>query len=352
MTIRARFKFGFADFNLDVDLQLPSNQVSAIFGPSGSGKTSLLRAIAGLDRHSVGDCSLDNLVWQSSSGFVPSHQRSVAMVFQQANLFAHLTVAENIEYASRRAQSSKISAQMAIELLALENLLARKPNTLSGGERQRVAIARALAASPRLLLMDEPLSALDQTARQQILPFLETLHNELQLPIIYVSHSLEEVASIADYLVLLDDGQLSSAGPLVDTLTDLKAGIALADDAASIIETSVLASDDEYGLTYLQAAGARFVVSQQNLSIGSRKRIRVAARDVSIALERAEQSSILNIFAARIVDIVADGTSQSVVKLDLGGDLVLSRITRKSAAKLGLAVGQDVYLQIKSIALL
>ena len=353
MSLQANFKVHRTGFKLDVDLQLPGRGVSAIFGPSGCGKTTLLRAIAGLDKHAQGHCRLGDVVWQDQSTFVASHKRSAAMVFQDANLFDHLSVAGNIDYAAKRApaDAGKISKSSAIELLGLGSLLSRSTANLSGGERQRVAIARALAANPSILLMDEPLSALDHASRQQILPYLESLHQELELPIIYVSHTLEEVSRIADYLVLMESGIITAAGDIGSTLTRLDTALAQSEDAEAIIEAVVSEHDFEYQLSYLSAAAGRFVVTGTECQVGSKRRIRVAARDVSITLAPAVDSSILNIFPAKISELMSDGESQILVKLDLNGDFLLARVTRKSAHLLDLKPGLTVFVQAKSIAL-
>ena len=210
MSIEAKFFIKRGRFTLDVDLSVPAQGVTALFGPSGCGKTTLLRAIAGLERHPGGSVKMDEVIWQGGEVFVPPHRRPLGYVFQEASLFTHLNVRRNLEYGLKRVPSAgrKVSLEQAIELLGIERLLERRPDRLSGGERQRVAIARALAVSPRLLLMDEPLASLDGARKREIMPHIESLCRELDVPVIYVSHAAPEVARLADHLVLLENGRI------------------------------------------------------------------------------------------------------------------------------------------------
>ena len=354
MTIDARFHVRHDDFVLDVDLQIPGEGVTALFGPSGCGKTTLLRAIAGLDRHRNGFLSVGDLSWQEQDLFVPPHQRSLAYVFQEPSLFAHLTVKQNLLYGVKRSGTArhKIEWAQAVELLGIGSLLERKPERLSGGEQQRVAIARALAVSPELLLMDEPLASLDQERKQEILPYIESLSAELKIPVIYVSHSADEVARLADHLVLLDNGQVLAAGPIAEMLTRLDLPLAHGEDAEALIEATVAGHDEGFGLTYLDTPGGRFTVMKQALAVGSKVRLRVAARDVSLSLQPHDDTSILNIFPALVDDLIPEGQSQVTVRLMVGDWPMLSRVTRKSASLLELKPGQALYAQAKSVAVL
>ncbi len=354
MSIQARFQLHRGDFSLDVDLHIPSRGITALFGPSGCGKTTLLRAIAGLERCPDGFLQVDDMQWQQGKTLVPPHQRPLGYVFQEASLFPHLNVRRNLEYGLKRVAVTKrkISLDRAIELLGIAPLLARKPHKLSGGERQRVAIARALAVSPRLLLMDEPLAALDVTRKQEILPYLESLHRELDIPVIYVSHSPDEVARLADHLVLMEAGRVSASGPISEMLTRLDLPLAQGSDAEALIEATVAEHDEAYQLTYLDFPGGRFTVAHKDLPMGTKVRLRIIARDVSITLERQSNTSILNIFPATVDEIVPAGSAQVTVRLLAGGVPILSRITRKSAALLDLVPGKPVYAQAKSVALL
>ena len=339
---------------LDAELSVPGEGITALFGPSGCGKTTLLRAIAGLEHHRGGFLQVGDMTWQEGKCFVPPHQRPLGYVFQEASLFDHLTVRGNLEYGVKRVPKAerKVSMEQAIELPGIGHLLERRPNTLSGGERQRVAIARALAVSPRLLLMDEPLAALDLNRKREILPYIESLHNELDIPVIYVSHSPDEVARLADHLVLLETGRVVATGAIQDMLTRLDLPLAHGSDAEALIEATVAGHDDEYELTYLDFAGGLFTVTRKDLTVGSKVRLRIAARDVSLTLEHQSGTSILNIFPATIDEIIPEGKAQMTVRLGAGGVPMLARVTRKSASVLDLKPGKMVYAQAKSVALL
>jgi molybdate transport system ATP-binding protein len=354
MTIEARFRIDQGDFVLDVDLSIPSQGVSSLFGPSGCGKTTLLRAIAGLEHHRGGFLRVGDMTWQEGRLFVPPHQRPLGYVFQESSLFPHLSVRRNLEYGVRRVAESKrrVSLEQAIALLEIGPLLERKPDTLSGGERQRVAIARALAVSPKLLLMDEPLASLDENRKQEILPYIESLHRELDIPVIHVSHSPDEVARIADHLVLLEAGRVVASGDVHEIFTRLDLPPALDSDAAAIIEAVVAGHDETYHLTYLEFSGGRVSVPREDLRVGAEVRLKLAARDVSLTLEHQSGTSILNILPAVIDGITDEGSAQVTVKLLAGDAPVLARITRKSAIDLALQAGKSVYAQIKSVALL
>jgi molybdate transport system ATP-binding protein len=354
MSIYARFRFRLDDFRLDVDLDLPERGITSLFGPSGCGKTSLLRAIAGLDRHHDGFLKFGELLWQDATNFVPPHRRPIGYVFQEASLFEHLNVRGNLEYGLRRVPESEraISLERAIDLLGIAPLLSRAPTTLSGGERQRVAIARALAVSPRLLLMDEPLAAVDVQRRQEILPWLEALHRELDIPVIHVSHAPDEVARLADRLVLMRAGRVVATGDVYDLFTRLDLPLALDTDATSIIEATVSSHDEEYRLTRLDFAGGQFTLSRQAIAVGSPVRLRLAARDVSLTLQRQSGTSILNILPVTVDEISLDDDAQVTVRVLAGDVPLLARITRKSALELGLQPGLQVFAQVKGIALL
>lgn len=354
MSIEAKFKWAKRDFKLDVELNIPDRGVTAVFGPSGCGKTTLLRLIAGLERCDNGTLKVGGRVWQDGREYIPPHKRSIGFVFQEASLFPHLNVAKNLEYGVKRVPIAerKVSVDHSVELLGIGHLLDRKAHQLSGGEKQRVAIARALAVSPKILLMDEPLSALDQALKREIMPYLESLHDELNVPIIYVSHSPDEVARLADHLVLLENGRVRADGPIGSMLTRLDLPLAYGDDAAAVIEAKVTGHDDHYAVTYLEFGGGQFTVARNSLSVGQVVRLRVVARDVSLTLEHQTGTSILNIISATIAEIITDEQPEVIVRLIAGGVSLLSRITRKSAEQLDLTCGQRVYAQIKSIALL
>lgn len=353
--IRARFHLVRHDFLLDVDAQFPARGVTALFGPSGSGKTTLLRCIAGLE-HAQGSLQVGDEVWQDEQNFLPVERRPLGYVFQEASLFPHLSVRANLEYGYRRIQPAarKVQAEQVIEWLGLRPLVDRRdPAQLSGGERQRVAIGRALLTSPRLLLLDEPLSALDTASKQEILPYLERLHRELNIPLLYVSHALDEVARLADYLLLLERGRVIADGALETTLARIDLPTAHYDDAGAVIEAVVLRHDAAYHLTQLDYGAGTLWVGQTAQAAGSRVRARVLARDVSIALQHAHDTSISNILPARIAEIRDEGADKVLLRLALGErHMLLSRITRRSRDLLDLRVGLEVFAQVKSVALM
>lgn len=354
MTIEARFHIRRGEFALDVDLTVPGDGVIALFGPSGSGKTTLLRAIAGLERHRDGYLRVGDATWQENNLFVPPHRRPIGYVFQEASLFPHLTVQGNLDYGRKRVPASdrSVSVDQAVALLDIGHLLLRKPEELSGGERQRVAIARALAVSPRLLVMDEPLASLDLKRKREILPYIESLRRELDIPVIYVSHLPDELARVADHMVILQAGAVTATGPIGELLTRLDLPLAHEPEAESIVEATVSDHDGEFHLTYLDFSGGRFTVARHDLPLGRKARLQIAARDVSVTLTPRNDTSILNIFPATVEQISHEGESQVTIRLIVGDVPLLARVTRKSAAHLGLKPGLPVYAQIKSVALL
>ncbi|MEE4175542.1 MAG: molybdenum ABC transporter ATP-binding protein [Xanthomonadales bacterium] len=351
--LRVRVQRAFDEFRLDVRFVAPGRGVTALYGPSGAGKTSVLRALAGLDRHVAGELHVGDACWQGPGHFLPAEQRGVGYVFQETSLFEHLNVAQNIDYGLKRAQSKDPARRDAlIRLLALEPLLNRDVRTLSGGERRRVAITRALAPAPRLLLLDEPLSGLDRARKAELLPFLEDLVHSLDLPVILVSHDLDEVARLADHLVLMADGQVTGAGPLQETLARLDLPLAQADDASAVLEGVVAFLDHASGLAEILVGDTRLLVPAGALQADQPVRLRIAARDVSVALDPPSRSSILNVLAATIRQRV-DRPPLTQLELALAdGTRLLARITGKSADLLALETGVAVYAQVKSVAVL
>lgn len=354
MTIEARFKMARGDFLLDVELDIPSKGVTALFGASGCGKTTLLRAIAGLEHITGGALNFAGESWQDSSVFVPPHRRAIGYVFQESSLFSHLDVRGNLEYGMKRVpEDARVDAlDHAVELLGIEQLLERSTGTLSGGERQRVAIARALAVSPALLLMDEPLASLDIKRKREILPYLESLYRELEIPMLYVSHDPGEVARLADHVVLMDAGKVVATGSVQEIFTRLDLPLAHDDDAAAVIDATVMEHDEDYNLTQLTFGGQALLIARHDLPEGTRARLRIAARDVSLTLEPQTGTSILNILPATIDALEPESESQVTVRLLVEGTPLLARVTRKSAAALDLQPDKQVFAQVKSIALL
>ncbi|MCX4216480.1 molybdenum ABC transporter ATP-binding protein [Pseudomonas sp. MCal1] len=358
--IDARLKLAWSGFSLDVDLQMPGRGVTALFGQSGSGKTTCLRCIAGLERAPHAFIRINDEVWQDSEKgiFVPPHKRTLGYVFQEASLFPHLSVLANLQFGLKRIARAqrRVDLTQATELLGIGHLLDRHPQHLSGGERQRVGIARALLTSPRLLLMDEPLAALDSQRKREILPYLQRLHDELEIPVLYVSHAQDEVARLADHLVLLSDGKALASGPIGETLARLDLPLAMDNDAGVIIEGQVSGYDADYQLLTLQLPDSPLnirVTHAPPLAKGQRLRCKVHARDISLTLQNSEFSSILNRLPVTVVsEQPADNAAHVLIRLDAGGTPLLARITRYSRDQLGVHPGQSLWAQIKAVAVL
>ena len=355
--IEAALRLPREGFTLDVALSLPARGVSALCGPSGCGKTTLLRALAGLER-AAGRVVLDGRVWQddATGRFVPTHRRPLGYVIQEAALFPHLDVQRNIDYGWRRIGKGqrRIAPQQVVELLGIGHLLQRRADTLSGGERQRVAIARALATSPDLLLMDEPLAALDAARKAEVLPYLERLHAELVLPIVYVSHALDEVARLAHHLVLMEQGRVLAAGPLADMLARLDLPTARGEGAGVVLDAVVAERDAQWQLARFDIGGGHGLWARdQGLPRGRAVRVRVLARDVSLASAPQAGSSIGNQLAGTVEAIADDEhPALALVRVRVGAVPLVARLTRRSAHALQLAPGQPVWAQVKTVALM
>ncbi|WP_088179260.1 molybdenum ABC transporter ATP-binding protein [Geminisphaera colitermitum] len=356
-SIHARLRRTYPGFTLDVDLILPGRGVTALFGHSGSGKTTCLRLIAGLERAPGIRLEVNGETWQDDDRglFVPVHRRALGYVFQDAALFPHLSVSQNLEYGKKRRAPARAAPddRHLIELLGIGHLLDRRPQTLSGGERQRVAIARALLADPRLLLMDEPLAALDLARKREILPYLERLHDTLDIPVLYVSHSPDEVARLADHLVLLEAGHVVASGPLADTLARLDLPATFTDAVGTVIEGTVRDYDPAYRLITLAFAGGILRVVHDPVPAGDRLRVQIKARDISLTLHPPADTSILNLLPATVTaEAPADDPGHVLVGLDSGGVALTARITRLSRDQLSLRPGLPVHAQIKAVAVL
>jgi len=357
--IQAAFRGSLGGFALDASFSVPATGVTAIFGPSGCGKTSVARCLAGLQYLPGSFCAVGGDIWQDPSTFRQAHQRPVGYVFQEASLFSHLSVKRNLLYgAPRHTNASRpddIGIDEVIELLGLSKLLDRSPQTLSGGERQRVAIGRALLSQPKLLLMDEPLSALDRLTKGEILPFLERLHGRLSLPVIYISHDMAEIERLADHLILMQHGRVIGAGPLPVLQSDPTLPLAGSREAAISLDGVVEAYDSAYGLLSLKVDGGRLWVPADSVAVGTRQRLRISASDVSLARTAPPESSILNVLPARIVSKAVLGQSEVIVVLALGaeggGAGLLARITLRSWDLLGLAEQMLVFAQVKGVSL-
>ena len=351
--IECKIKIKLDDFMLDAKFTIPDKGITVVFGDSGSGKTTLLRAIAGLEKRDDGYLKVGDSVWQKGDNFVPTHKRQIGYVFQDAALFDHLDVKGNLGYVIKRTDGlNKDFIESIYTLLEIKSLLNRSTVQLSGGEKQRVAIARALLGNPKILLLDEPLSALDLKRKNEILPYLDSLHNLLDIPILYVTHSQDETSRLADHLMLIENGKIIGNGPVNEMLTRFDMPMARSNEAISIFDAKVINRDPEFSLMYLEFSGGQFVVPVNGMPIESLVRIRVAARDVSLTKKKQTDTSILNIFPAVVEEIVPEGKAQIIVRLSMGGVVLLSCLTRKSASILELEIGLSIFVQVKSVAIL
>ena len=351
--IECKIKVQLESFMLDANFSIPDRGITVVFGPSGSGKTTLLRAIAGLEKSDKGFLKIGDSVWQKGEDFLATHKRQIGYVFQDAALFDHLDVKGNLNFVIKRAIGLKEDFIESIHnLLEIKTLLNRKTSQLSGGERQRVAIARALLTNPKILLLDEPLSALDLKRKNEILPYLDSIHNDLEIPILYVTHSQDEMSRLADHLLLIEDGNIVGSGPVNDMLTRFDMPLSHGGDAVSIIEAEVLKRDSEFNLMHLDFLGGQFIVPDNSFPVQTKVRIRVVARDVSLTKSKQVDTSILNIFPAMVQEIVNEGEAQVMVRLQIKETILLACITRKSSYKLRLEKGSEVFVQVKSVAIL
>ena len=341
-------------FRLDVKFAVEA-PIVGLFGRSGAGKTSVINAIAGITTPSRGRIRINEIaLFDAAQGInVPPERRRIGYVFQDALLFPHMDVEANLLYGQKlRASNDRpIDDKRVVELLGLGALLRRKPRMLSGGEKQRVPIGRALLAQPRILLLDEPLAALDVARKAEILDYIERLRDELSIPIIYVSHSVAEISRLADTVVLLAEGECLAVGDVDDVMGRLDLRPATGRyEAGSLIETRVAAHDVDDQLTTLAFDGGELIVPYLDAAVGSRVRARIRARDVSLAAERPARVSILNILAGRVATMdVTDGPVADV-QLAVGSAILNARITRRSFRHMGIHVGQDVYALVKSVS--
>ena len=347
--IAVRYRLQRSDFSLNVDAEIPMRGITGVFGESGAGKTALLRCIAGLEQAAAGRLVIADEVWQDDTVSRPVHEREIGYVFQEPRLFAHLNVRQNIEYGQRRGRRSDTGFDEAVELLGLRDLLDRPVNTLSGGEAQRTAIARALLRSPRVMLMDEPLAALDRARRDEILPFLDRLHAALSIPVIYVSHSVEEVIRLCDYLLVMEHGRIVAAGDIQEVLLRADLPLLGGEEAGAIIQARAIGHDAADGLTRIAFDGLEMWVPG-GYPEGTPLRLRIRANDVSLCREDPGTSTVLNTLPGSIESIREEGESCVLVHLAVGSEHILARITRRSRAQLQLEPGDRVIAQIKSVA--
>lgn len=342
-------------FKLEVDISLPMHGISALFGPSGCGKTSVLRSVAGLNRI-PGRIVIGDEIWQEGDRFEPTHKRALGYVFQEASLFQHLSVRQNLTYGERRARDTKMHVHFdeIVDLLGIGHLIDRSVENLSGGERQRVSIGRALLSQPRLLLMDEPLSALDRMTKEEILPYFEALHANLKIPILLVTHDITEFERLADHLVLMRSGRVLATGPLSTLQNDPDLPLAGGGQAAVTLDAVVSAYDSPYGLASLDVKGGRFTVPMPQPTIGARHRLTITAVDVSLTREVPKATTVLNILPARILSAtLTEHEMVAVLRLGLDGtgSCILARVSSRSWNELQLGEGLLVYAQAKSVSL-
>ena len=348
--VRAAVRLPRAEFALELDFAAPARGITGFLGHSGSGKTTLLRCIAGLEPECRGRVAVNGEVWQDERRSVPAHARAVGFVFQDARLFPHLSVHRNLTYGQRRSAGGGVGFDEAVELLGLAPLLARKPAGLSAGEAQRVALGRALLRAPSVILMDEPLANLDPERRQEVLPFLERLHARLTVPILYVSHSVDEVVRLCDHLVLMAGGRIRGAGSLQDVLGQPDLIGKLGEEFGSILDGAVRAIDATYELTEIETKAGRFLVPGRHGAPGQALRLRILARDVSVTLAAPAQSTILNVLPATVARLEPRAGGHVDLELRVGEAILLSRISRRSCDLLGLKPGMACYAQVKGAA--
>ena len=340
------------DFRLAAKIEVELAGVTALFGPSGSGKTSILSTIAGF-RPDTGKVCVDGAVWQDDRTHKPAHKRPVGMIFQEGRLFDHLSVTGNLDYAAKRADHDgpDIGRDAVIDWLGLGDLLARRPATLSGGERQRVAIARALLTRPRLLLMDEPLAALDRARKAAILPVIAGLPEQFGTPVLYVSHQLDEIVQIASHLIAIREGRILGHGPVAVMIETMDPAITGRFEAGSLLEGTVVETRPDFAMAAIDIAGARlWMPATGGLTLGETLRIRIRARDVSLALAPVEGLSIRNQLPVTILGVETDDSAFAEVRLDCAGQALRSRVSRMAVQDLGLKPGMAAMALIKSIS--
>lgn len=341
-------------FALNVDLTLPDSGVTAIFGQSGSGKTTLLRCIAGLEKAQQGHFVMKGETWQNDNFFLPTHKRPLGYVFQEPSLFTHLTAKGNLDYAIKRSGIPLPTGlyDQVIDLMGIESILKNNSQQLSGGEKQRVAIARALLIQPKLLLMDEPLASLDNARKQEILPYLEKLKSTLNTPILYVSHSIEEVMRLADHVVLMEDGEVATQGQVEEVFSQLTSPLLFNNDTGVIWQGQIVQQDEKWHLSKVSCAGSDLWIRNNGDCLGQQVRVRILATDVSLTLTRHEDSSILNRLSVTVLDIVADkDPAMALVRLQTEQNTLIARLTYRSVDHLALVAGKTLWAQIKSVAL-
>jgi molybdate transport system ATP-binding protein len=357
--IKARFQLGYAQsatntFELDVDINIPGQGITAVFGESGSGKTSLLRCIAGLEKNAFGSLEVNGELWQNTSMVVPTHKRNLGYVFQEASLFEHLTAMGNLRYAIKRCnQTAKPELlNQVISVMGIDGILSKHPLQLSGGERQRVAIARALLSQPKLLLMDEPLASLDTARKLEILPYLESLRSSFNIPILYVSHAVDEIVRLADHAVIMRHGKVVAQGAITELFSRADLPLGVGNEVGAILECKVIERDKHWHLMRVEFDGGELWLPNVENNQNTLQRVRVLASDVSLTLTPHTDSSILNVLSGQIAEIINDqDPAMSLVRLKVGASYLVARLTQRSLHKLALTLGDYIWIQIKSAAI-
>ncbi len=353
MTVSVSLRHQFDGFALDVAFEAPGG-VTALFGRSGSGKTTVVNAVAGLLRPDAGRVSVDGrvLVDRASGVFVPPHRRRVGYVFQEGRLFPHMSVRRNLEYGARLEPRGEAGARFddVVAMLGLGALLDRGPSALSGGEKQRVAVGRALLSKPKLLLMDDPLAALDEARKEEILPYLERLRDETAVPVLYVSHSVAEVARLATTVVMLNAGRVVRVGPVGEVMADPDAVPGLGVREAGAVLAARVVAHHEDGLSELAISGGPLFLPRIEAAVGTGVRVRIHAQDVMLARDKPGRISALNVLAAEVVSVRLGEGPGAIVQLKAGADLILARVTRRSVEGLDLRPGVACFAVLKSVA--
>jgi len=342
-----------SDFSLDVEFEFPKSGVTALFGASGSGKTTVLRCLAGLESAAHSVVHISDEIWSDDKVCLPAHKRSVGYVFQDAGLLPHLTVAKNLDYATKRSHQkcSEPERESIFSMLAIEHLMKKLPSQLSGGEKQRVSIARALLVKPKILLMDEPLASLDAKRKHEILPYLEKLHEHTEIPIIYVSHDLQEVAKLADYVVVIDEGRVVKADSVMATINDYRLSGIYHQELSSVIEAEVEQIEEQWKLSRVALGRQHMWVVNNNDEVGKKLRLNIAAKDVSVATSTPTNTSVLNILSGQLTEIsTTETSSKAILKVAVEARYLYAEISLKSLHRLSLKEGDTIWLQIKTIA--
>lgn len=346
---------GQEQFALGLDVTLPFNGISVVFGESGSGKTSLLRCLAGLEQNAQGMIKVAEQIWQNDNEFVPTHKRHIGYVFQEASLFEHLTARKNLEYGLKRSVDKQQVPlfEQVVQVLDIQNLLDKHPNQLSGGERQRVAIARAILSKPQLLLMDEPLASLDHARKQEILPYLAKLRDTFNIPIVYVTHSIDEVVRLADYIIVLKQGGLVAKGSVSELFSRIDLPFGISEEAGAVLECKVIEHERNWDLAHIAFDGGFLYVPDNQYPLGENLRIRVLSSDISISINRPTDLSMLNVLAGSVLALAdAQHPAMQLVTLKVGNSRLIASVTKKSVQQLKLCINAQVWALIKSVAII